>query len=57
MKMRIVKMYRLPDTGSLRAFFDIEFEGILTVRGFRIMSGKHGLFISAPREVARDGRR
>ena len=56
MTVRIVKMYKLPDAGSLLAFFDVEFGGALLVRGWRILNGKRGLFVEAPREQGSDSR-
>lgn len=42
--------------GKVVAFADVELEGGLTIRGFRVINGKNGLFGSAPsKPVTVDG--
>ena len=52
----VEKMYRLPDAGSLKAFADIAVNDALVIRGVRILEGKKGLFVSLPKEQAKDNR-
>ena len=41
------------DTGAVKAFFDIEYEGII-IKGFRLINGSRGLFIKGPEERGKD---
>ena len=54
--MRIMNM-RLYDGGSkIKAFFDIESEEGFLMKGFKIIDGSKGLFISSPSEKDKDGK-
>ncbi len=54
--MRIMNM-RLYDGGSkIKAFFDIESEEGFLMKGFKIVGGSKGLFISSPSEKDKDGK-
>jgi DNA-binding cell septation regulator SpoVG len=56
--MKIVRMNQLNQNGNgkLRAFFDIETSDGIVIKGFRLVSGTNGMFISAPNEKGKDGR-
>ena len=41
---------------AIKAFCDLTFDKQLVVKGFRVMDGKKGTFVSPPREVGKDGR-
>ncbi len=43
-------------TSNLKAFFDIETEEGFLMKGFKIVDGSNGLFVSAPSEKAKDGK-
>jgi len=48
---------RLYDGGSkIKAFFDIESEEGFLMKGFKIIDGSKGLFISNPSEKDKDGK-
>jgi stage V sporulation protein G len=54
--MRIMNM-RLYDGGSkIKAFFDIESQEGFLMKGFKIIDGSKGLFISSPSEKDKDGK-
>jgi stage V sporulation protein G len=38
------------------AFFDIETNDGILIKGFRVVTGSNGLFISAPDEKGKDGK-
>ena len=50
--MKIVRMNKLDENagGSINAFFDIQTDDGIIIRGFRIVNGSNGLFISSPDE-------
>ena len=42
--------------GNVKAFVDVWLAPGLLAKGFHVLDGKQGLFVSAPRNVAADGR-
>jgi stage V sporulation protein G len=55
-KFVVEKIYRLPDAGSLKAFADVCYDGVLVIRGCRVLEGKKGLFVSLPQEQGKDNK-
>jgi DNA-binding cell septation regulator SpoVG len=43
-------------TGTVKAFVDVRFEGAIVVKGFTVIAGKRGNFVTGPRKVGVDGR-
>jgi stage V sporulation protein G len=56
--MKIVRMNPLQNGvgGKTVAFFDIQTDDGIIVKGFRIVNGTNGLFISSPDEKGKDGK-
>jgi len=56
--MKIVRMVPLENTasGKLAAFFDIQTNDEIIIKGFRIVNGANGLFVSSPDEKGKDGK-
>ena len=50
----VQRMYRFETDRPLKAFVDIVINDVLLVKGVRVMDGKQGLFVSMPREQAKD---
>ena len=42
--------------GKTAAFFDIETNDGIIIKGFRIVNGANGLFVSAPNDKGKDGK-
>lgn len=53
-----VKITCKPYSGSskTKAFVDLELDGTLLIRGFTLVEGKDGLFLSFPSQKGKDGR-
>lgn len=45
--MKIARMNKV-NMGKLRAFFDLELDMGITIKGFKIMEGINGFFVSMP---------
>jgi stage V sporulation protein G len=56
MDIIVQRMYRFETDRPLKAFVDIIVDKSLLIKGVRIMNGKNGLFVSMPREQAKDSR-
>ena len=56
--MKIIRMNLLKnDSGSkTAAFFDIQTQDGIIIKGFRIVNGSNGLFVSSPNEKGKDGK-
>ena len=51
----VVRIHKL-DTGITKAFVDVSIRDEFVIKGIRVIGGKDGLFVSMPREVAKDGK-
>jgi len=56
--MKIVRMHHLKNNsgGKTAAFFDIQTKDGITIKGFKIVNGANGLFVTAPDEKGKDGK-
>jgi stage V sporulation protein G len=56
--MKIVRMNPLKSSsgGKTAAFFDIQTDDGIVIKGFRIVNGAKGFFISSPDEKGKDGK-
>lgn len=53
--MKIIRMNKL-DGGKTAAFFDIQTNDNIIIKGFRLVTGSNGFFISSPDEKGKDGK-
>ena len=56
--MKIVRMNLLKSEGSGKtaAFFDIQTNDGIILKGFRLVNGSNGLFLSSPDQKGKDGK-
>ena len=56
--MKIVRMNPLKSDsgGKTAAFFDIQTNDGITIKGFRLVNGSNGLFMSSPDQKGKDGK-
>lgn len=55
--MKIVRMNKMNNPSSkTSAFFDVETDDGIIIKGFRIVNGSNGLFISLPDQRGKDGK-
>ena len=55
--MKIVRMNQLDsNAGKIAAFFDVQTPDEITIKGFRLINGTNGLFISSPDQKGKDGK-
>ena len=55
--MKIARMNKLENNNSkMIAFFDIETDDEILIKGFRLINGNNGLFISSPDDKGKDGK-
>jgi DNA-binding cell septation regulator SpoVG len=57
LEVRVNRINRIHDEErNLKAFVDIEVNDLLLIKGFQVMNGKKGIFVSMPRQKGKDGR-
>lgn len=56
--MKIVRMAPLPKDGNgkLLAFFDVETNDGIVIKGFKLINGPSGKFVSPPSDKGKDGK-
>ncbi len=56
--MKVVRMVPLENSGSgkVAAFFDMQTDDEIVIKGFRLVNGANGLFISSPNDKGKDGK-
>lgn len=56
--MKVVRMVPLESNsaGKIAAFFDIQTNDEIVIKGFRLVNGANGLFLSSPDEKGKDGK-
>ena len=53
--VEVAQIRRLDGEGKTKAFCDISVSGFV-IKGFRVVDGKRGLFVSTPRQQGKDGK-
>ena len=53
--VEVVDIRKFAGSGNLKATADIRFGESLVVKGFSVMTGKSGIFVSMPRKASKDG--
>ena len=56
--MKITRMNTVENKtgGKTAAFFDIQTKDEIIIKGFRLVNGANGLFVSSPNEKGKDGK-
>ena len=54
--VEVVDIRKITGDGNLKAFADVKLGGELLIKGFTVMQGKGGVFVSVPRKAGKDGR-
>ena len=54
--IKVVRLFRLNGEQPVRAICDISIDDEFLVKGFTVINGKNGLFVSMPREPGKDGK-
>lgn len=55
MKVEIVNLHKLPNSGKLKAIFDVSVGGAYTLKGCRLIIGDKGIFVRPPSKKLEDG--
>ena len=54
--VEVVDIRKITGDGNLKAFADVKLGGRLVIKGFSVMQGKGGVFVSMPKKAGKDGR-
>ena len=55
-EIEVVDVRKLTGDGQLKALANLKIAGAVVVKGFSVMQGKKGVFVSMPRKASKDGR-
>jgi len=53
--IQVSRIYRFDGESKLKAFADVSLGGIV-IKGFSVVNGSNGLFVSMPRHQGKDGK-
>jgi stage V sporulation protein G len=56
MQIEVIDIRKSVSDGNLKAYADVKIGGNLVIKGFAVMNGRKGVFVSMPRKAAKDGR-
>ena len=56
MEVEVVDIRKITGDGKLKAFADVRLGDSIVIKGFCVMEGKNGIFVSMPRKASKDGR-
>ena len=54
--VEVVDIRKIVGDGNLKAYADVKIAGNVIIKGFSVMQGKRGIFVSPPRRAGKDGR-
>ncbi len=54
--VEVADIRKIVGDSNLKAFADLKIGGSLIIKGFSVMQGKRGVFVSMPRKVNKDGK-
>lgn len=54
---KVTRIYKFDGNGPTKAVCDVSIADEFVVKGFRVVEGKNGLFVGAPQESGKDGKR
>lgn len=54
--VEVVDVRKINGDGNLKAFADVKVGGSLVIKGFSVMQGKRGVFVSMPKKAGKDGK-
>ncbi len=55
-QLKVDRIHKLSDNGSMKAFVDLSINDVLVIKGLRVIQGQKGLFVSMPQEQGKDKR-
>ena len=54
--IEVADIRKIDSDGNLKAFADVKIGDSVIIKGFSVMKGKRGVFVSMPRKAGKDGR-
>ena len=55
MNVRIIRFVSYDGSSALKAFCDVVLDEAIVIKGVRVVEGRHGAFVSMPRQQGKDG--
>lgn len=57
LNVKVIKMFRMEGDSKIKAYCDLVFGELFMVRGFKVIDGDQGLFVSWPQRNSAQGKR
>lgn len=54
--LSVQRLVKFDGEGSLKAYVDLTVANEIVIKGLRVVEGKHGLFVSMPRQQGKDAK-
>ena len=54
--LAVKRLIKFDGDGSLKAYCDLAIGSVFLIKGLRVVEGKHGLFVSMPRQQGKDNK-
>ena len=54
--LTVQRLVRAHGDTTVRAYCDVAVDGLLLIKGLRVIEGKNGLFVSMPRQQGKDAK-
>jgi stage V sporulation protein G len=55
MQIEVIDIRKIVSNNNVKAYADVKIGGLI-IKGFVVMNGKNGVFVSMPRKAGKDGR-
>lgn len=54
LKVEVNRIHKFEESGNLKGFADVTLNGLLVIKGLRVIDSKKGLFVAMPQSKAKD---
>jgi len=54
LSLEVARIHKIEGIGKMKAFVDLNINGVLVIRGLKVVEGPDGLFVSMPQEQGKD---
>ncbi len=54
--LKVARIHRMPSEGAIRAFVDLTVNNSILLKGFRVVNGERGLFVTMPQDKGKNNR-
>ena len=56
LNLKVEKMTKLENGSKVKAFYDLAFGDLFSIKGFRVIEGENGIFVGMPQQRSMQGK-